>query len=56
MFDFKKEINKFKPMTEVSDLENIISDNEIQDIMDLLRITSNENSKKPEKKSKDKKE
>ena len=54
MFDFKKEVNKFRPMTEVGDLENTILDNEVQDIMDLLRISSGEKTK-PEKK-KDKKE
>ena len=55
MFDFKKEVNKFRPMTEVNDLEDIILDNEIQDIMDLLRISVNEHSAKSGK-NKDKKE
>ena len=53
MFDFKKEVNKFRPMTEVGDLENNISENEMQDIMDLLRISA-EKPKKTEKKAKDK--
>lgn len=41
MFDFKKEVNRFKPMTEVGDLENIKLDNEVQDVMDLLRLSFN---------------
>ena len=53
MVDFKKEVNKFRPMTEVGDLENNISENEMQDIMDLLRISA-EKPKKTEKKAKDK--
>ena len=56
MFDFKKEVNKFRPMTEVGDLEDTILDNEVQDIMDLLRLSNDTKTKKAEKKPKDKKE
>ncbi len=52
MFDFKKEVNKFRPMTEVGDLENTILDNEVQDVMDLLRITNDEQKKTDKKKDK----
>ena len=52
MFDFKKEVNKFRPMTEVGDLENTILDNEVQDVMDLLRIANNEQKKTDKKKDK----
>ena len=54
MFDFKKEVNKFRPMTEIDDLENLMLDNEVQDIMDLLLITNAEKAKKTDKKSKEK--
>ena len=53
MFDFKKDVSKFRPMTEVGDLESNISENEMEDIMDLLRVSA-EKPKKSEKKSKDK--
>ncbi len=52
MFDFKKEVNKFHPMTEVGDLENTILDNEVQDVMDLLRIAGSEKPKTEKKKDK----
>ena len=50
MFDFKKEVNKFRPMTEVGDLENTILDNEVQDVMDLLRLTAETRAKKTDNK------
>jgi hypothetical protein len=43
MFDFKKEVNRFKPMTEVNDLENTMFENEVQDVMELLRLSIGEN-------------
>ena len=52
MFDFKKEVNKFRPMTEVGDIENSILNNEVQDIMDLLRIAENNEPKSDKKKNK----
>ncbi|MBQ6555872.1 MAG: hypothetical protein IJR45_00840 [Firmicutes bacterium] len=42
MFDFKKEVNRFKPMTEVNDLENIMLENEMQDIVELLRLSKDD--------------
>ena len=53
MFDFKKEVNRFRPMTEVDDLENIVLDNEVQDVMDLLR-TAVADAKTSKKKEQDK--
>lgn len=38
MFDFKKEISKYKPMHEIEEIENIITENEIQDIMDMFSM------------------
>ncbi len=38
MFDFKKEVNRYKPITEVDEIEQSIHDNEVQDIMDLLKM------------------
>ena len=49
MFDFKKEVNKFRPMTEVADLENTVLDNEVQDVMDLLRTVMSEQKAKKKK-------
>ena len=42
MFDFKKEINRFKPILEIDDVENSINTNEVQDIMDLLELAIKE--------------
>ena len=38
MFDFKKEIAKYKPMHEIDEIEKVITENEIQDIMDMFKI------------------
>ncbi len=51
MFDFKKEVNRFRPMTEVNDLEDTMLENEVQDVMELLRLSTAE--KKPVSDSKD---
>ncbi|MBO5561065.1 MAG: hypothetical protein J6A07_05390 [Firmicutes bacterium] len=51
MFDFKKEVNRFRPMTEVNDLEDTMLENEVQDVMELLRLSAAE--KKPVSDSKD---
>ena len=37
MFDFKKELAKFQPLPEMKDVEKIINDNNIEDLMDILR-------------------
>lgn len=42
MFDFKKEINRFKPILEIDEVENSINTNEVQDIMDLLELAIKE--------------
>jgi len=44
MIDFKEEINKYKPIRTVDEVEDAVRD-EIMDIMDLLQYISN----KPEK-------
>lgn len=36
MFDFKKEIAKYKPLHEIEEIEKVINENEIQDIMDMF--------------------
>ena len=36
MIDFKEEINKYKPVLSVDDVENVVND-EVKDIMDLLQ-------------------
>ena len=51
MFDFKKEVNRFRPMTEVNDLEDTMLENEVQDVMELLRLSAAE--KNPVSDSKD---
>ena len=38
MFDFKKEIAKYKPMHEIDEIEKVITENEIQDIMHMFKI------------------
>ena len=44
MFDFKKEISKYKPMHEIDEIEKVITENEIQDILDMFKTV--ESSKK----------
>ena len=39
MIDFKEEINKYKPVLSVDDVENVIND-EVKDMMDLLQYLS----------------
>ena len=36
MIDFKEEINKYKPVLSVDDVESVVND-EVRDIMDLLQ-------------------
>ncbi len=38
MFDFKKEIAKYKPLHEIEEIEKVINENEIQDIMDMFTL------------------
>ncbi|MCI8805266.1 MAG: hypothetical protein HFE59_05120 [Clostridiales bacterium] len=42
MLDFKKEIQKYKPILEVEDVENSINSDEIKDMMDILKQLSNQ--------------
>ncbi len=37
MIDFKKEIQKYKPIMEVDDIENSINSDETKDMMDILK-------------------
>ena len=39
MIDFKDEINKYKPVLSVDDVESVVND-EVKDIMDLLQYIS----------------
>jgi len=48
MIDFKEEINKYKPIRTVEDVEDAVRD-EITDIMDLLQYISNKPAKSEEK-------
>ena len=41
MINFKEEINKYKPVLSVDDVESVIND-EVKDIMDLLQHISNQ--------------
>lgn len=41
MFDFKKEVNRYKPIMEIEEVEKAIHNNEVQDIIDLLKIAIN---------------
>ena len=36
MIDFKEEINKYKPVLSVDEVENVVND-EVRDMMDLLQ-------------------
>ena len=46
MFDFKKEVAKFKPILEIDQIETAIHNNEVQDIMDLLKDVIREETEK----------
>ncbi len=37
MIDFKREIQKYKPIMEVDDIENSINSDETKDMMDILK-------------------
>ena len=37
MIDFKEEINKYKPILSVDDVETTVVNDEVKDIMDLLQ-------------------
>ena len=43
MLDFKQEIQKYKPVMEVDDIENSIKSNEIEDMIDVLKQFSEKN-------------
>ena len=47
MIDFKEEINKFKPIRTVDEVEEAVRD-EIMDIMDLLQHISNKQVSEPQ--------
>ena len=44
MIDFKEEVNKYKPVLSVDDVENVIND-EVKDMMDLLQHITNQLNK-----------
>lgn len=46
MIDFAKELDKFKPINEIDDIEDVIAQEELQDIMDLLKEIINNKSGK----------
>ncbi len=37
MFDFKQEINKYHPLPEPEEAKEIVDNNDVEDIMDILR-------------------
>ena len=37
MIDFKEEMNKYKPVLSVDDVENEVNGDEIKDVLDLLQ-------------------
>ena len=41
MIDFKDEINKYKPVLSVDDVESVVG-NEVKDIMDLMQHILNQ--------------
>lgn len=38
MINFEEEIKKFKPSLEIEDVENAVYENEMQDIMDVMQM------------------
>lgn len=38
MINFDEEIKKFKPSLEIEDVENAVYENEMQDIMDVMQM------------------
>jgi hypothetical protein len=42
MFDFKKEISRYKPLHEIDEIEKVITENEIQDIIDMLKMVEDD--------------
>jgi len=42
MIDFKREIQRYKPVMEVDDIENSINSDEIKDMIDILTQLSNQ--------------
>lgn len=49
MLDFNKEIKKFKPSLEIDHIEQDIQNNPIEDLLDILRHTAMQDSKKANK-------
>jgi len=47
MIDFKEEVNKFKPVLTVDDVENAVGD-EVRDLMELLQHISKQLKEKEE--------
>jgi hypothetical protein len=37
MIEFEKELKKFKPVLEIDQIENGIQENDVQDIVDILK-------------------
>ena len=50
MIDFEEELRKFKPAMEVNDAEDVIAKTDITDMVDILRMMTEE-KKAAEKKS-----
>ncbi len=42
MIDFKREIQRYKPVMEVDDIESSINSDEIKDMIDILTQLSNQ--------------
>lgn len=55
MIDFEEELKKFKPAMEVNDAEDVIAKSDITDMVDILKMMTEE-KKAAGKKSEEKKE
>ena len=49
MIDFKTELNKYKPILEVDNVEESVQSDELQDIIDLLQHMSDKTTLKKDK-------
>ena len=55
MIDFEEELKKFKPAMEVNDAEEVIAKTDLTDMVDILKMMTEE-KKAAEKKTEEKKE
>lgn len=46
MINFDEEVAKFKPSLEVEQAEDVISNNDLTDITDLIKVLINDNKNK----------